>query len=241
MFTTLENTWDRSARRGWSTFASFGFQAMALSLLLVAPLIWVQGPPALQFFRQLALPVPQGPPAPTPPPTREQTTASASNFVGTHLIPPRYIPRFVPDIHDPGPITPPDLPTGWVPGGTGTGGHNTVIDGLGSVTPIVPKAPLVSSHPIRISHWSDVSLIYRVQPAYPAIARAAHIQGPVQLRAIISRAGAIENLTAISGHPMLVPSAIAAVRQWRYRPYLLNDEPYEVETEITVNFVLAGN
>lgn len=72
------------------------------------------------------------------------------------------------------------------------------------------------------------------------IARQARIQGSVQLRAIISKNGTIENLTVISGHAMLINSAIEAVKQWRYRPYLLNGEPIEVETEVTVNFLLAG-
>jgi protein TonB len=63
----------------------------------------------------------------------------------------------------------------------------------------------------------------------------------VELRAIISKAGTIENLTVVSGHPMLVKAAVDAVRQWRYRPYLLNNDPVEVETEITVTFVLAGS
>lgn len=85
------------------------------------------------------------------------------------------------------------------------------------------------------------NLIYRVQPVYPELARQARIQGPVRLRAIISKTGAIENLQALSGHPMLVSAAVNAVRQWRYRPYLLNGEPVEVETEITVNFMLSGN
>ena len=61
------------------------------------------------------------------------------------------------------------------------------------------------------------------------------------MRAIISRMGTIEHLTVESGHPMLSGAAIDAVRQWRYRPYLLNDEPVEIETEITVNFVLSGS
>jgi protein TonB len=80
-----------------------------------------------------------------------------------------------------------------------------------------------------------------VQPNYPALARQAHVQGTVELRAIISKAGTIENLVVVHGHPMLAPAAIDAVRQWRYRPYLLNNEPIEVETEITVNFVLSGS
>ena len=83
-------------------------------------------------------------------------------------------------------------------------------------------------------------MIYRVQPVYPLLARQARIQGAVELRAIISKSGTIENLAVVRGYPMLVPAAINAVRQWRYRPYLLNGEPIEVETEITVNFVLSG-
>jgi len=84
------------------------------------------------------------------------------------------------------------------------------------------------------------NLIYRVQPVYPLLARQARIQGTVLLRAVISREGTIENLQVVSGHPMLVQSAIDAVRHWRYRPYFLNDQAVEVETEITVNFVLSG-
>ncbi len=64
--------------------------------------------------------------------------------------------------------------------------------------------------------------------------------GTVELRAIISKAGTIENLVLVHGHPMLSAAAIQAVRRWRYRPYLLNDEPIEVETEVTVNFLLSG-
>jgi protein TonB len=84
------------------------------------------------------------------------------------------------------------------------------------------------------------NLIYRVQPVYPLLARQARIQGSVLLRAMISRDGTIEHLQVISGHPMLVQSAIDAVRQWRYRPYFLNDQPVEVDTQVTVNFILSG-
>jgi protein TonB len=85
------------------------------------------------------------------------------------------------------------------------------------------------------------SLIRRVQPVYPPLARTARIQGPVVLVALISKAGTIEDLHAISGPPMLVRAAVEAVSQWRYRPYILNSEPVEVETQITVNFLLSGN
>jgi protein TonB len=80
-----------------------------------------------------------------------------------------------------------------------------------------------------------------VQPAYPPLARSARIQGTVVLQAVISKQGTIENLSVLSGHPMLVQAALDAVRHWRYRPYILNSEPVEVETQITVNFSLAEN
>ena len=84
------------------------------------------------------------------------------------------------------------------------------------------------------------NLVHRVQPEYPALARQARVQGQVVLQAIISRDGAIENLQVLRGHPMLVQAALDAVRQWRYRPYVLNGEPVEVETQVTVNFILGG-
>ncbi len=84
------------------------------------------------------------------------------------------------------------------------------------------------------------NLIYHVQPQYPTLARQARVQGTVVLRAVISRDGRIENLQVVSGHPLLVKSAEDAVSQWRYRPYYLNNEPVEVETQVTVNFTLSG-
>jgi protein TonB len=86
----------------------------------------------------------------------------------------------------------------------------------------------------------EAYLVHRVQPEYPPIAKAARIQGQVLLRAVIAKDGSIENLRVVSGHPMLVTSALNAVRQWQYRPYLLNGDAVEVDTQITVNFVLTG-
>jgi protein TonB len=86
----------------------------------------------------------------------------------------------------------------------------------------------------------EAYLVHRVQPEYPPLARSARIQGAVVVHAVIAKDGTIENLRVISGHPMLVPSALEAIRQWRYRPYVLNGEPVEVETQVTVNFVLSG-
>jgi len=75
---------------------------------------------------------------------------------------------------------------------------------------------------------------------YPAIAKAARIQGTVVLQATISKGGTIEGLRVLSGPPMLQQAAEEAVRTWRYRPYLLNGEPVEVETQVNVVFTLGG-
>jgi protein TonB len=83
-------------------------------------------------------------------------------------------------------------------------------------------------------------LIQKIEPQYPPLARAARVQGEVVLSAIIDSNGQINNLQLVSGHPMLVPAAIAAVKQWRYKPYLLNGQPVEVETTITVIFSLSS-
>jgi protein TonB len=83
-------------------------------------------------------------------------------------------------------------------------------------------------------------LISKVMPVYPAIAKAAHVSGTVELAGTISRVGAIENLRVISGNPMLTRAAMDAVQQWRYRPYQLNGEAVDVETTIRVVFLLGG-
>ncbi len=81
-------------------------------------------------------------------------------------------------------------------------------------------------------------VVTKVPPVYPPLARQARIQGLVVLKVLISKTGDVENVQLITGHPMLAPSAIEAVKQWKYKPYLLNGEPVEVETNVTVNFTL---
>jgi protein TonB len=105
--------------------------------------------------------------------------------------------------------------------------------------PVIPPAPKPVGTVFRKSEILEGRLLRKVEPKYPPLAIAARIQGPVVLEAVISKAGTMENLRLVSGHPMLAGAAIDAVRQWRYRPYILNGEVIEVETEITVNFVLG--
>ncbi|MFZ1032393.1 MAG: energy transducer TonB, partial [Candidatus Acidiferrales bacterium] len=94
---------------------------------------------------------------------------------------------------------------------------------------------------IRVSgNVAAAKLIRQVTPIYPTIAKTAHISGTVTLHAIISKDGSIEQLEYVSGPPLLMRNAMDAVRQWRYNPTLLNGEPVEVDTTISVVFTLGG-
>lgn len=95
-------------------------------------------------------------------------------------------------------------------------------------------------HRVRVSESIVQGLmIKKVAPEYPPLARQARIQGTVVLKVQISKAGDVVSMQLVSGHPMLAPAAIEAVKQWKYMPYLLNGEPVEVETNVTVNFTLS--
>jgi protein TonB len=102
------------------------------------------------------------------------------------------------------------------------------------------RPPPVHTKPIIVSYMSEGLLIRKVTPAYPQIAMVARQQGTVLLHAIIGRDGTIQQLQAVSGPPLLIKAAMDAVAQWRYRPYVLNGQPVEVDTQITVNFKLGG-
>jgi protein TonB len=122
-------------------------------------------------------------------------------------------------------------------GGSGSGVMGGVLGSLGT-----GPAPKIQA-PKKITVSSGVMAGNRIvgeTPQYPAIAKAARIQGTVVLQATISKGGTIENLRVISGPPMLQGAAAEAVRSWRYKPYLLNGEPVEVETQVNVVFSLGS-
>ncbi|MGP8260499.1 MAG: TonB family protein [Acidobacteriaceae bacterium] len=107
---------------------------------------------------------------------------------------------------------------------------------------LVPSLPPVPGNPVRISAGTAAGmLLSKVDPVYPENAKAAHVQGPVVLLAIISKTGTVKNLDVVTGNGMLVEAACDAVSQWTYKPYLLNGQPTEVEAGITVNFSLADS
>ncbi len=111
---------------------------------------------------------------------------------------------------------------------------DSTVSGLMTASPNLPKPSLAT---LKISQGvSQGLLIKRVQPKYPPAALATHAQGAVQIDATINKEGNVTNLKVLSGDPVLAKAALDAVRQWRYKPYYLDGEPVEIETQITINF-----
>jgi len=236
----LNDSWADRSRRGWTTLISFALETTAISALLLLPLLYTQGLPQVQLISALVAPTPPPPPAPM---AARNTHPSTSNVSADgHVIAPRVVPTEILNVEEA--VAPPPVDAGGlgVPGGTGNPvARNGVLDSIGAgLATVMPLPPKPSPSRLRVSRMMEGNLIYRVQPQYPALARQARVQGTVVLRAVISGDGRIENLQVISGHPLLVKSAEDAVRQWRYRPYYLNNKPVEVETQVTVNFTLSG-
>ena len=241
VFTSTPNSsWDERSRRGLTTLTSFGLQALIGGVLLVLPLLRPAGLPSL---RQLSTPVSLGRPLAESAAVRahESGNAAPSNPAAITLRLPSRIPSGIPAAGDDGPPTVGQSGP-YIPG-VGPGSPDGALNsfGTGAPRPIMPSAPVTVAPPLRLSHMREGDLVRKILPVYPALARSARIQGQVVLQAVISKQGVIEDLKVLSGHPLLVPAAKEAVRQWRYRPYVLNNEPVEVETQITVTFSLAGN
>jgi periplasmic protein TonB len=225
-----------------TTILSFTLQVFLICILILIPLIYTDALPKQQLMTFLVAPPPPPPPPPPPAAAPVKVVKIASEMVNGQLRTPTKIPQKIQMIKEE--EQPPDLGAGGVPGGVPGGipggSAGGVIGGILSSQPVaVPK--VAAPQRVRVSQGvSNGLLIKKVQPAYPPLARQARIQGTVVLHAEISKEGTIQNLQLISGHAMLAPAAIEAVKQWRYKPYLLNGEPVAVETEVIVNFSLSG-
>lgn len=226
----------------WTKGLSFILELSLVGLAVLAPLLYTEALPKHVLSDIIGVPAPP-PPAPPPrmPAVATHSQARSELNQGRVLLP-SVIPHRIKEIHDEAEPSGESsgvngVPFG-VPGGTGAG-DATIASLIRSLPATVPKS--VAPHNVRISSGVALGLlVHEVRPQYPALARSARIQGTVVLQAIIGKDGTIQNLHLLSGHPLLSQAAIDAVRQWRYRPYLLNNEPVEVDTTIQVNFTLNG-
>lgn len=229
MFTGLETAQAHPARR-WTAVVSFSLQAMVIAAMLIVPLFRPATLPDAFNLRRIFLPAPEGVQQP-------EANPHMDNAVSTSA-----------------PVFPILVRTG--PTRTTEASQNTstvsgpptinIGDSGSTISNIItdehyqpaPKPPAVVRHAVPTSVMMEGNLQHRVEPRYPAIAVQMGLQGTVIIKALISREGTVEHPQVISGQPFLATAAMDAVKQWRYRPYYLNGQPVEVETEITVNFVL---
>jgi len=239
-------------RTSWTVMISFGLQILAICIALVIPLLNYYDIPVAELTTFLVAPPPPPPPPPPPAAVIKPKKVIPREFDAGQLTQPKKIPDKVAVI-DESDVPPPSAGiagvVGGVPGGSAGGSLGGVLGGIIGSTPNVappPPPPPVKKAPpapkrIRVGGAvQKARLLRRVQPQYPALARQARIQGTVQLTAEIAKDGSIQKLEVMSGHPLLVPAALQAVKQWRYKPTLLNGQAVEVVTQIDVNFTLSG-
>jgi protein TonB len=230
------------SKQGATTALSFFLQILLIGVLVLLPLVFTEALPKQQLMTFLVAPPPPPPPPPPPAATPEiKVVKRISELDNGELRTPTKIPKKIQMIKEED--TPPPQTAGvvgGVPGGVPGGAAGGVLGSIIGGTPTaVPK--VATPQRVRVSQGvSQGLLIHQVKPAYPPLARQARIQGTVVLQAVIGKDGNIQNLKVVSGHPMLAPAALEAVKQWKYKPYYLNGEPVEVDTTINVNFTLAG-
>ncbi|HEV2520858.1 MAG TPA: TonB family protein [Candidatus Acidoferrales bacterium] len=234
----LESTVEKKkTNKGWSVILSGAVQAFILGILILIPLIYTEALPKAMLSTLLIAPPPPPPPPPPPAPVKTIVKPVARLIQSGKLMQPRAIPKEVAVFKEA------ELPPDVITNSGQTGGVFGGIPGQGMVSgPAVPPPPKPTA-PARIKQGGNVtaaSIITQTRPVYPPLARQARIQGNVVLHAIIDKDGKVAQLEVISGHPLLVQSALDAVKQWRYKPTLLNGDPVEVDTTITVTFTMGG-
>ena len=242
---------NKGQRRPWTYLLGLAGELVAIGFMMLLPLIYTD---QISNFGFGHLPMIAPPRGPEPKPLSEPTVRPAAmRVVRVFRQDGFFAPTKVPD-H---PVVINDLDTSvaaYVPvvapddglrviGGIGVGGGNHPV--LPPPPPVrrpepTAPAPVKVTAPLRVGGDVQAAMLMRkVVPVYPQIARQTRISGTVRLAALISRDGTIEHLQVLSGHPMLTNAAIEAVRQWVYRPTMLNGEAVEVQTVIDVNFTLA--
>jgi protein TonB len=240
----VESTTLLRSRNRWPAIAAFTVQAAVVAALVSVPLLH----PEALLLKAPTLAALTLPPQPLPPPRPRMIVVATASSAPASLATPNVPTSQPPLIRNTGtPVDAPLLPIGlsmapnsanpgavFGPAGTGTG--RIVVtqptSGAGSST---------AGKPVSISRGVSAGLLLEaIRPDYPAIAKISRTEGTVVVQAIISKSGRIESAHVLSGPPMLQASALEAVRGARYRPYLLNDQPTEVETTITITFRLGS-
>jgi periplasmic protein TonB len=234
----------QDSKRPWNFLASLSAELFVISLVLLIPLLYRDHLPAVHWKDILVGPAPLTPPIQQPvghAPSATSITLSPAPHRSFH-----WDPSAKPSS---GPDTPvdfaPEAPPSLGPG-IGSAGNTYLLGRFipNIVAPPPPKpivdTPKPSSAPVYVtSDLQMAKLVRKVIPEYPPLAKATRISGVVRLIGTIGKDGTIRDLQLVSGHPMLARAALEAVRQWVYKPTLLNGMPVEVIAPIEVNFSLS--
>jgi protein TonB len=233
----------------WTVMTSFGIQILLLGFGVMIPLIWFDELPGAQLSALITAPPP--PPPPPPPPAAappKVVKVIPRQMDAGKLMQPKVIPKDIKMIQEDEAPSANMGVTGGVPGGVAGGSLGGVLGGiLGGVPTAAPpppkkEPPKAAPRPSIIPVGGRVQnalLIRNPQPVYPQIAKSARISGTVELSAIIGEDGHIQELKVVSGHPLLRQAALDAVKQWVYKPTMLNEQPVKVSTTIDVIFTLS--
>lgn len=223
----------RTRSRGWM-IAALALNSSILLALVLVPLIYPEALPRQAFAFLMTVPPPPTAPPPATPHQTFRTASDSSAALPDPLALPRQIPTTIAMINDPGPA--PSGPISAMDPGTGIpGGIGDAFRAQSAPRVVHPDAKA----PVRLpSSLAAGLLIRKVIPTYPQLAKTMRVEGTITLAATISKDGAIANLRVVSGPAVLQQAALDAVSGWRYRPYLLNGEPVDVETTINVIFTL---
>jgi protein TonB len=234
-----------------TVLTSFLIQLGLIAFGVMIPLIWFDELPGAQLSALITAPPP--PPPPPPPPAAappKVVKVIPRQMDAGKLMTPKVIPKEIKQIQeDEAPPSAGVGVTGGVPGGVAGGAVGGVLGGiLGSVPSAAPppppppkkEAPKPKPSIIPVGgRVQNAKLIRHPDPIYPQIAKSARISGTVELSAIIGEDGKIQQLTVVSGHPLLRQAALDAVKQWVYQPTLLNEQAVKVSTTIDVIFTLS--
>ncbi len=223
----------RSSRRHWATLTSLLAQCGLLAIMIALPMIYTDVLSVRYNPHVLAAPSMPTPPVPERPTTSsgdENSLHRISHAIAVHSG--HHFDFHTVGIPDSDPLPPSSIP--------GPGKNVLFVDLMPPGNGVRLDLHREPPRKIITSNLMEGRLIHRVQPQYPQIAKLTRTQGVVILHAVIGKDGHIENLTVVSGPALLAESAKQAVKQWEYRPYILNGESVEVETQIIVNFTIGG-
>ena len=220
--------------KSWTVALSAIVQTAILGVMILIPLIYTEALPKGMLNTFLVAPAP---PPPPPPPQPIVKTVKAPKIINlSKMVAPTVIPKTVSMVKD-------DAPVIVTNGGGGVdGGTGSVLGGIIGVGGSAPPPPKPAT-PARIRVGGNVTaanIIAQTKPDYPMIAKTAHVSGTIMLHAVIAKDGSIQELQYVSGPPLLMKAAMDAVKQWRYKPTMLNGDPVEVDTTISVVFSLGS-